>query len=174
MTGMHGRHVIARDFRCVQELPFHQDGGQTRRRDCGSRAFGQSLCLPWLPQSGGDSQRQKNSSCANLADWLSSGLSGSRGAALPMQSVPVPCVSHFCLTVFPDEFLNGVGLRPEDSMGSVPIIVSASFTWKGVRVLDAGQSSVRSGRWGAKLDFGNQRETTTVDCWRWSWFARSG
>ena len=88
MTGMHGRHVIARDFRCVQELPFHQDGGQTRRRDCSGRAFGQTLCLPRLPQPGGDSQRQKNPSCANLADWLSSGLSGSRGAALPMQSVP--------------------------------------------------------------------------------------
>src|SRR5512136_2301505 len=74
MTEMHGRHVIARDFRCVQEVPLQQDGGRSRRRDCSGGAFGQTLCLPWLPQPGGDSQRQKNPSCANLADWLSSGL----------------------------------------------------------------------------------------------------
>lgn len=36
----HGRDIITRDFRCIQELPFYQDGDQTRWRLCGRRASG--------------------------------------------------------------------------------------------------------------------------------------
>src|SRR5665213_1962758 len=60
MTGRHGRQLITRDFWSIQELLLQQDGAQTWRGLRGRRAFGQTLCLSWLPQPGGDSPRQKN------------------------------------------------------------------------------------------------------------------
>jgi len=43
MFMLNGRDIVARDFWCVQELPFHQDGGETWWRVCGGRASGQAL-----------------------------------------------------------------------------------------------------------------------------------
>ena len=45
MVMLNGRDIVARDLWGFQELPFHPDGSQTRWRDCGGRASGQSLPL---------------------------------------------------------------------------------------------------------------------------------
>jgi len=45
MNRGHGRQIATRDFRSIQELPFHRDRNQAWRRIRGCRAAGQTLCL---------------------------------------------------------------------------------------------------------------------------------